>query len=207
MTRSAEDYFNVGCGRCALGGTPSCKVNKWAAELRLLREIVSSTTLEETCKWGVPCYTFGGKNVVMIVAFKEYCALSFFKGSLLADPEHLLSLAGENSQVAKLAKFTSAHQIADVAGHLRAYLFEAIEVERSGLKVASRPISEVLLPIELQQKMDELPSLKHAFAALTPGRQRSHIIQISSAKQASTRMARAEKCIPLIMQGKGWLER
>lgn len=207
MTTSAEVYFAEGCGRCALGGTPNCKVHKWANELKLLRQIVAQTTLVETSKWGMPCYTHQGKNVAMVAAFKDYCALSFFKGLLLADPDQLLEFAGENSQVAKLVKFTSAKQITEVAEQLRAYLFEAIEVERNGLKVPEKTTSLLDVPAELQSKLELQPELSRAFAALTPGRQRSHIIHISSAKQAATRRTRVEKCIPLIMQGKGWLER
>ena len=135
MNTKVDNYFTDGCGRCPLGGTPQCKVNNWTEELNQLRRIVLECGLTEESKWGVPCYTFQKKNIAIVSAFKEYCALSFFKGVLLNDTNNLLDKPGENSQSARLIKFTNTKQIIEQEPILKAYIFEAVEVEKAGLKL------------------------------------------------------------------------
>jgi uncharacterized protein YdeI (YjbR/CyaY-like superfamily) len=166
-------------------------------------DLMRQTELKEEIKWSMPCYTFGGKNVAMIAAFKEYCTISFFKGSLLKDPAGILTFAGENSQSAKLFKVTSLQQLLDHSEALLAYVKEAIALEQSGAKVQTKSANEYPLPEELVQKLEEDPQFKTAFFALTPGRQRGYIIHFNGAKQSQTRFARIEKCTPAILQGKG----
>ncbi|HEY9117605.1 MAG TPA: DUF1801 domain-containing protein, partial [Roseivirga sp.] len=149
MTTSVETYLLEGCGRCSLGGTPDCKVHQWTYELKQLRAIVLESGLTEESKWGVPCYTHQGSNVLMISAFKEYCSLSFFKGVLLKDDQGILQKQGENSQSARLIKFTNPQQVAEQADILRAYIFEAIEVEKAGLKVDFKAKDQLDYPEEL----------------------------------------------------------
>lgn len=200
-------YFADGCGRCPLGGTPQCKVHTWPKELKLLRKIVLECGLTENRKWGVPCYTFENSNVAIVSAFKEYCSLSFFKGVLLKDDHKILDKAGENSQSARLIRFTNTQQIKDLTPVLKAYICEAIEVEKKGLKVDFKAKSELVIPEELQKKFDSLPALNDAFAALTPGRQRGYILFFTGAKQSKTREQRIEKCLQQILEGKGLNDR
>lgn len=203
MTTDVEVYFLEGCGRCALGGTPQCKVHTWAKELAQLRRILRECGLTEECKWGAPCYTVQGKNIVIIGSFREYCSLMFFKGALLQDSEGILTALTENMHVGRMIQFTDYRKILALEPVLKAYLYEAIEVEKAGLKVASKPVSEYAFPEELQRKLDEDPAFKSAFEALTPGRQKGYLLHFSAAKQAKTREARIEKCLPLIFAGKG----
>lgn len=207
MNPEIDAYFVNGCGRCPLGGTPDCKAPKWQEEMKELRKIVLSCGLDEGLKWGVPCYTHGGKNVTIISAFKSYAALSFFKGSLLKDEQGLLERPGENTQAARIIRFESVDQIAALEPVLRAYLFEAIELEESGAKVPFKDISDQSVPKELEEALHEDPVLKAAFDALTPGRKRGYLLHIAQAKQSSTRVARIEKCIPNILSGKGLHDR
>ncbi|MCZ7645727.1 MAG: DUF1801 domain-containing protein [Planctomycetota bacterium] len=197
-----DAYLAEGCGRCPLGGTPRCKVHDWRPELKALRRILLDCGLTEERKWKMPCYTHGQRNVVILAAFKDYCALSFFKGALLKDPQGLLTKPGENSQAARQIRFTKAGEIARLAPALKAYIREAIDVEAAGLKVAFKKNPEPV-PAELQAQLDAHSALKKAFEALTPGRQRGYILFISGAKQSQTRAARAEKCAPRILKGKG----
>ena len=206
MTKDVDVYLAEGCGRCPLGGTPGCKVHSWTAELKALRRIVLDCGLTEEVKWGVPCYSHKGGNVVIVSAFKEYASISFFKGSLMKDPQNLLHSPGENSQATRLFKFTSVKEILTNESAIQQYLYEAIEVEKAGLKVAFKKNRDPV-PEELQDQLDKDPALKAAFEALTPGRQRSYILHVSQAKQSETRMARIEKCIPKIMEGKGFHDR
>lgn len=206
MTKSAEQFFTDGCGRCALMSTPQCKVQRWKEELAVLRQIICSTELKEDSKWGMPCYTINNANVAMIAAFNDYCSLSFFKGVLLNDEQGLLLKAGENSQSARLLKFTSLQEIETRADQIRLLLEQAIALEKAGRKVPKPENAELPLSPEFIVKFEEMPALKQAFEALTPGRRRSHHIYVSGAKQAQTRVARVEKCIPQIMAGKGWNE-
>ena len=201
MTTDVETYLSEGCGRCSLGGTPECKVHAWQQELLALRSIVLECGLDEECKWGAPCYTFQGKNILMISALKDGAIISFFKGSLLQDEPGLLSFAGENSQVAKLIRFTRVEDILKMEDFLKACIFEAVEVEKAGLKVQKSTAPE--LPEELLRKFEEMPALQEAFEALTPGRQRGYLLHFSQPKQSATRTTRIEKCLPKILNGEG----
>lgn len=203
MNPQVDHYLTEGCGRCPLGSTPACKVHTWRAELEQLRAIVLDCGLTEAVKWSVPCYTFNGHNVLIVSAFKEYCAVSFFKGALLEDPQGILDKPGENSQAGRLIRFTSVSQIVEMEPALRACIYEAIEVERAGLKVPSKSPSDHPLPEELLQKMEEDPLFKAAFFALTPGRQRGYLLYFSAPKQSKTRESRIEKSVQQILDGKG----
>ena len=200
---TADTYFTDGCGRCELGGTPACKVNSWPEELKTLRKIILDCTLSEEIKWGVPCYTFKNRNVVLLSAFKEYCAISFFKGALLNDNQKVLFKPGENSQATRQLRFTGIEQIKETETLIKRYIFEAIEIEKAGLKINFNARTKLELPEELKSKMNKIPALRIAFNALTPGRQRGYILYFSAAKQATTRQSRVEKYIPKIMEGKG----
>ncbi len=201
--KNVDEYLAEGCGRCSLHGTPECKVHSWQNELKALRVIALECGLTEEIKWGVPCYTYKKSNVLLISALKQCCTLSFMKGSLLKDPNKILTLPGENSQSACLIRFTSIKQINELEPILKTYIFEAIEVEKAGLKVEFSKSKALNIPEELQMKFDEDPALKEAFEGLTPGRQRGYVIHISGAKQSKTRVARIEKWIPQIFKGKG----
>jgi uncharacterized protein YdeI (YjbR/CyaY-like superfamily) len=179
------------------------KATKWREELARLREIVLGCALTEEVKWGQPCYTVDGGNVVLIHGFKEYCALLFFKGALMKDPKGLLIQQTENVQAGRQIRFTDLHDIVRMESVLKAYIKEAIEVEKSGLKVKHRETSEFKMPEEFQRKLDEDATLKAAFEALTPGRQRGYLLYFAGAKQSKTRESRIEKCTPQILSGKG----
>lgn len=207
MNPKIDAYFDEGCGRCPLGGTPDCKVHSWEKELVQLRKLILNCGLTEELKWSVPCYTFQKINILIMSAFKEYCAISFFKGVLLKDTDGILHKPGENSQSVRLIKFTSVKEILNQTATIKAYIYEAIEVERSGLKVKFNKPSEFTIPEEFQIKLDELPELKSAFEALTPGRQRGYILHFSAAKQSNTRISRIEKNIPRILKGIGFNDR
>jgi len=179
------------------------KEEKWQKEFEKLREIVLDCPLEEDLKWGCPCYSYQGGNVVLIHGFKDYCALLLFKGALLGDPEGILIQQTENVQSARQIRFTSLKQISGMARVLKAYIYEAIEVEKSGLKVKMKKTADYPVPEEFQVKLDKMPKLRKAFEALTPGRQRGYIFYFSSAKQSKTRASRVEKYIPQILEGRG----
>ncbi|WP_323697390.1 YdeI/OmpD-associated family protein [Arcicella gelida] len=179
------------------------KADKWQEELEQLRKIILECELTEELKWGVPCYTFQKSNVVLIHDFKEYCALLFMKGALLDNSNGLLIQQTENVQAARQIRFTNLRGIVDNKAILKAYIYEAIEVEKAGLKVELKKTTEYSIPEEFQQKLDESSSLKIAFEALTHGRQRAYLLHFAQPKQAKTREARVEKCIPQIMDGKG----
>lgn len=202
MNRNVDQYFIDGCMRCDLGGTPECKVHRWTNELQLLRNIILDCGLTEESKWGVPCYTYQKGNVLLLSAFKEYCAVSFFKGALLNDESGILDKPGANSQAARLIRFTEIGQIKEVEDLLKAHIFEAIEVEKAGLKVNFKKNPEPV-PDELQQKLDEDPVFRNAFETLTPGRQRGYILHFSQPKQSATRHSRIEKCTEKILNGEG----
>ncbi|MEZ4660072.1 MAG: YdeI/OmpD-associated family protein [Caldilineaceae bacterium] len=174
--------------------------------MKLLRTILLDRGLTEEVKWKVPCYTFQNSNILIMSAFKGYCALSFFKGALLKDAHGVLDKPGENSQAARLIRFTSVHEIVAMESILKAYIDEAIAVEKAGLAVEFNQNPEPL-PAELQTKLDEIPALKAAFEALTPGRQRGYILYFAAPKQSKTRTARVEKCMQQILDGKGLNER
>lgn len=179
------------------------KPTQWQKEYRQLRALVLDCGLTEELKWGVPCYTFQGSNVVLIHGFKEYCALLFHKGALLQDAEHILIQQTENVQSARQIRFTDVKEIVEIKSLLKSYIYEAIEVEKAGLKVELKKTKEYKIPEEFQVKLDEIPELKAAFEALTPGRQRGYLLHFASAKQAKTREERVEKLIPQILNGKG----
>lgn len=202
MNPDVDNYFVDGCGRCALGGTPDCKVNSWQDEMREVRLIILDCGLTEEVKWGVPCYTFQKGNVFTMSALKDYCAVGFFKGALINDVHNILEKPGKNTQAARLIKFTSVEQIVELEPHLRTYIQEAIEIEKAGLKVPMKKNPEPV-PEELQDKLDNDPIFKEAFESLTPGRQRGYILHFSGAKQSKTRTSRIEKCTPKIFEGKG----
>jgi len=179
------------------------KSKKWREELERLRAIVLDCGLTEELKWGVPCYTFQKKNIVLIHEFKQYCALLFFKGALLRDANGILIQQTENVQAARQIRFTNVREIVKMRRTLKAYLTEAIEVEKAGLKVNFNKSLEGKIPDEFQDRLNKLPALKTAFKALTPGRQRAYILYFSAPKQSKTREARVEKCTPQILIGKG----
>ncbi|SKC83798.1 YdeI/OmpD-associated family protein [Ohtaekwangia koreensis] len=179
------------------------KAEKWQKELEKLRMIVLDCDLTEELKWGVPCYTFEKNNIVLIHAFKEYCALLFFKGALLKDSKHILIQQTENVQAARQIRFTNVAEIVKKEKALKAYIYEAIEVEEAGLKVSFKETKEFSMPEEFQKKLDKTPALKKAFYALTPGRQRGYLLYFSQAKQSKTRESRIEKYIPQILKGEG----
>ncbi|UOO42950.1 YdeI family protein [Priestia megaterium] len=179
------------------------KAKKWKEEYETLRKIVLDCELTEDFKWMNPCYTFEKKNIVLIHGFKEYCALLFPKGSLLQDSHGILIQQTENVQGARQIRFTNVQEIAEKEAILKAYIYEALEVGKAGLKVKAKKPEELIIPDELQHKFDEIPALKTAFTTLTPGRQRAYILYFSTAKQSKTRQSRVEKCIPNILNGKG----
>lgn len=179
------------------------KAKNWQEEINTLRTIILDCGLNEELKWGCPCYTFEKRNIVLIHTFKEYCALLFFKGALLKDPRGILIQQTENVQAARQVRFTNVPEIAKMESILKTYTYEAVEVEKAGLKVTLKKTAEFAMPEEFQNKLDENPPLRTAFNALTPGRQRAYKLYFSAPKQSKTREARVEKCIPQILDGKG----
>jgi uncharacterized protein YdeI (YjbR/CyaY-like superfamily) len=179
------------------------QADKWQEEFIRLRAIALDCPVVEDFKWGHPCYTANGANVVLIHGFKDYCALLFFKGALMKDPNGILIQQTENVQAGRQIRFTNSGEIAQLAPTLKAYILDAIAVEQAGLKVDFKPTREFTMPEEFQARLDTDPALKSAFEALTPGRQRGYLLHFSSAKQAKTREARIDKCAPQILAGKG----
>ena len=179
------------------------KAERWQEEFEKLRTIVLDCGLTEELKWGVPCYTFENSNIVLIHGFKEYCALLFHKGALLKDPIGILIQQTENVQAARQIRFTNVEEIDEMEHILKAYIQEAIEVEKAGLEVDFKKTAEFNMPEEFQVKLDENPALKTAFEALTPGRQRGYLLYFSAAKQSKTRESRVEKYMQQILNGKG----
>lgn len=179
------------------------KAKKWSTEMSLLRELVLECDLTEEFKWRQPCYTFNGKNVLFVSAFKDSCVLAFFKGALLADPSKILARASENTQGMRMIRSTNCEQIQSLRTEIKQYIFEAIEIEKAGLKVPKTDVSSPSYPAELVEVFDKNTELQEAFEKLTPGRQRAYILHFSSAKQVETRKSRIEKLIPRILNGKG----
>ena len=179
------------------------KAKQWQKEFKKLRMIILGSQLTEELKWGKPCYSFQNSNIVILHGFKEYCAILFCKGALLKDAKGILIQQTENVQAARQIRFTNLRQIAEMGTILRAYIDEAIAVEKAGLKVNYKKTSEFRVPEEFQNKLDKTPALKTAFEALTPGRQRGYLLYFSAAKQSKTREARIEKCVQQILKGKG----
>ncbi|WP_436488649.1 YdeI/OmpD-associated family protein [Chitinophaga sp. ARDCPP14] len=179
------------------------KADKWKKEIEKLRTIVLDCHLNEELKWGCPCYMFEKSNIVLIHVFKEYCALLFFKGALLKDPKGILIQQTENVQAARQVRFTSLQEIVKLAPTLKAYIYEAVELEEAGAKVELKKTKEYAIPEEFQQQLDKKPALKKAFYELTPGRQRGYLLYFSAPKQSKTRESRVEKYMSQILDGKG----
>ncbi|WP_240702386.1 YdeI/OmpD-associated family protein [Trinickia terrae] len=176
---------------------------KWREEFEQLRAIILDCALTEELKWGVPCYTFDAKNVVLMHGFKEYCALLFIKGALLKDAKGILITQTENVQAGRQIRFTSASEITKLKAVLKSYIREAIEVEKAGLKVPHKKTEDFAIAEEFKNKLDDIPALKTAFESLTPGRQRAYLLHFSAPKQSKTRESRIEKCMQQILDGKG----
>ena len=179
------------------------KTSKWQKEYEKLRMIILACGLTEELKWGCPCYAFEERNIVLMHGFKEYCALLFFKGALLNDANNILIQQTENVQAARQIRFTNAKEIVKMERTLKAYIFKAIEIEKSGVKVKLKKTADFKIPEEFQNKLDKSAALKKAFNTLTPGRQRAYIFYFSQPKQAKTREARIEKYVKQILNGKG----
>ena len=203
MNPKVDDYLKEGCGRCSLGGTPACKVHDWQKELKLLRDVMLKSGLTEERKWGVPCYTIDGRNVAIVSALKDHAVISFFKGALLKDSQQILKKPGENCQAARVIRFTSVSAIREILPLLKETIREAIQVEQSGLKVDFKAKHELVIPEELESKLEAMPALRSAWESLTPGRQRGYVLHFSAAKQSKTRESRIEKYIPSILEGRG----
>jgi uncharacterized protein YdeI (YjbR/CyaY-like superfamily) len=201
--KSFNQFITHGCMRCKWGDTPQCKVNKWRNELRSLREIASKSGLVEEIKWGFPTYTKKGKNVFIIGAFKDFVSLNFFKGSHLNDSHNLLVKQGENSNVAKILKFTSVDEILEIQDVIHAYIQEAILIEDSGVKV-EKVVKKEPIPEELEWKFKSNPEFEAAFISLTLGRQRAYLIYFSQPKNSETRIKRIENYTSKILQGIGF---
>ena len=196
MNTTVDFYFSK-------ANLPAGKARKWQEELEQLRIIVLDCGLTEELKWGVPCYTFQKANIVLIHVFKEYCAVLFFKGALLNDTNSMLIQQTKNVQAARQIRFTNVREIVEIAPVLKAYIYEAIEVEKAGLKVNLKKNTALIFPEEFQNKLDENPVLKTAFDALTPGRQRAYNLYFSAPKQSKTRESRVEKYMQQMLNGKG----
>jgi len=183
------------------------KAQKWQEEVKMLRIIILDCELTEELKWHAPCYTFQESNIVIIQVFKGYCALLFFKGALLNDTNDILVRPGENTQAGRQIRFTDVREIIKMESILKAYIYEAIDVEKAGLKVNFKKNTKRIIPKEFQTKLDESSALKMAFDALTPGRQRAYFLYFTAAKQPKTRESRVEKCMQRILNGKGLNDR
>jgi uncharacterized protein YdeI (YjbR/CyaY-like superfamily) len=179
------------------------KAEKWQEEIEQLRLIALDCGLTEELKWGSPCYTYQESNIVLIHVFKEYCAFLFFKGALLSDTHKILIQQSENVQAARQVRFTHVEEITEQRNILKTYIYEAVEVEKAGLKVNLKKTEDFTVAREFQHKLDTIPALKTAFEALTPGRQKAYLLHFSQPKQSSTREARVEKWMPQILNGKG----
>ncbi len=179
------------------------KAKQWLEAMEQLRTFVLDCGLTEELKWGVPCYTFENRNIVLLHVFKGYCAILFFKGALLRDANGILVQQTANTQATRQIRFTTAGQVIEMEAVLKAYIQEAVEVEKRGLQVVFKEATELVLPAEFKSELDENPALKSAFNTLTPGRQRAYILYFSAPKQAKTRAARVEKCRQPILNGKG----
>ena len=179
------------------------KAGKWQKEIEALRVIVLGCPLTEELKWGCPCYSFQGSNIVLAHTFKEYCALLFFKGALLKDTKGILIQQTKNVQAARQIRFTNVREIVEMNPIIKAYIYEAIEVEKAGLKVKLKKTPEFAMPAEFKSRLIESPALKTAFRALTPGRQRAYLLHFSAPKQSKTREARIAKCMRQILKGRG----
>jgi uncharacterized protein YdeI (YjbR/CyaY-like superfamily) len=207
MNPAVDQILIQGCGRCSLVGTPQCKVNRWREILMGLRELLLETQLEETVKWGQPCYTLKDKNVALIHGFKEYCAIMFFKGAVLEDPEQILTQQTENVQSSRQFRFSSLKEFNQNKSKVQAFIQQAIDAEKTGKKIELKSHDEFAIPQELQERLSSDTTYRNAFERLTPGRQRAYYLFFAQAKQEATRKSRIEKMLPKIQQGKGPNER
>lgn len=196
-------FIADGCGRCDYYATDKCKVRSWQMELQHLRQIMLETGLVEDVKWGVPVYTHQGKNIVIVSALKDCVTFGFFKGVLLSDPKKILEQQGPSVQSARIIRFTAVDQIINLTDTVKEYVKEAVVIEESGVKVEFKKDLEPI-PDELNDMFEDLPALRDAFYALTPGKQRGYIIHFSQPKQSASRISRIEKCIDKIMNGEGF---
>ena len=203
MNVLVDQILEIGCGRCKWGGTPQCKVHTWEKELPALRNILLECGLNEEVKWGMPCYTDNNKNVLILAPFKEYCALSFFNGALIDDSANMLTTPSENTQAGRQMRFTHVGQITSASDIIKQYIFQAIEVERQGLKVVAKKLEEYPIPEELNIVFKNNSALKKAFDQLTPGRQKAYLLHFAQPKQSATRTSRIEKAMLDIFAGKG----
>lgn len=205
-TTSVDAYLRDGCGRCDKYQTPACKVHRWTAPLVTLRALVLDAGLVEEMKWGSPTYTLDGKNVVMLAALVDHCGLQFFKGAALDDPDGVLESPGESSRFVRFLRFRTEADVLARRAVARRLVAQAIALERAGTKVEPKGGPEPV-PVELEERLAADPRLAKAFAALTPGRRRSHVLHVSGAKQSATRARRVEKCLVDILAGRGFNER
>jgi len=205
MIENVDDYFSKGCGRCARFDTPDCSVHLWAGGLSALRSLCQDVALEETVRWGQACYRHAGRNVVILGAFREKFSLNFFYASLMQDPHGLLTPSGPNSKKSTIV-FSSEVDVVRLEPILRAYLLESMDYAQRGIK-APKSETRVDMPVELAEALDADPAMQEAFSKLTPGRQRSYLFNLLSAKQSKTRIQRIEKFRPKIFEGKGLQER
>ena len=205
MDQSISEFFSIGCGRCSLVGTPQCKVMTWNEELHVLRNIILTTGITEERKWGVPCYTDNGKNIILLSALKDAATLSFLKGSLIDDVHGMLIAPGKNSQSARYMKFTSIEEINTTKPIIVKYIEQALEIERNGKKVEFKKEDDPI-PDELTEAFEKNPPLKTAFYALTPGRRRGYLLHFNQAKQSATKISRINANMKKIMSGKGFNE-
>lgn len=206
MITDADDFFTLGCGRCARFATPDCSVQQWAGGLKRVRQICLDAGLEETVKWGHPCYMHAGRNIALLGAFRGDYRINFFNAALLKDPEGVLENQGPNSQHPGTIRITDAAKLAALETTIRSYLAEAVDYAQAGLK-PPKEAREFELPEELVDALDADPELAEAYWALTPGRQRSYVIHLNSAKKSETRTARIERFRGHILAGKGAMER
>lgn len=203
MNEQVDQILEEGCGRCKWGGTPKCKVHTWKKELPALRSILLECGLNEDVKWGMPCYTDNNKNVLILSPFKEYCALNFFNGALIDDSANMLTAPSENTQAGRQMRFTHIDQINKNKDLIKQYIFQAIEIERQGLKVATKKVDEYPIPDELTVVFKNNPDFQQAFHQLTPGRQKAYLLHFAQPKQSATKTSRIEKAMPDIFEGKG----
>ncbi len=206
MISNIETYFTKGCGRCERFATPDCSTHRWIGGLNDLRRICRDAGMEETLKWAHPCYVHAGRNIVILGALRGDFRLSFFRAALMKDPDGVLERQGPNTRHADMIRFTRSEQVAELEPTIRAYLHEAMEYAEAGIEPPEEPF-ELELPDELVEALDADPELAEAFHGLTPGRQRSYVIHLSSAKKPETRVNRIAKARPKILAGKGAMER
>lgn len=199
---SAEEFIERGCGRCDRWNTPQCSVRLHAPIVEKLIDLMRSSGLREEIKWSTPCYTYDGKNIAIIGAFREYCVLSFFKGALLHDPNGILQKPGKNTQAARVIRLTDVHKVVENKSYLLGLIKQAIEIEKSGEKFHFEHKSTDTV-VEFSEKLHSYPELRKAFENLSPGKQKAYLLYFAEPKTRETRLRRIEKCIPLILSGKG----